>query len=62
MKWIPVKERLPEVVKNVIVCNTWNDMEIAWFNGVEFTTEFRDEDITLKHITHWMPLPEPPTE
>ena len=62
MKWISVKERLPEVVQNVIVCNTWNDMEIAWFNGVEFTVEFRDEDIPLKHTTHWMPLPEPPTE
>lgn len=58
MKWISVKDRLPEENKEVlcfnnsgfIVQNSWlglTDQDDKWFKRV---------------FTHWMPLPEPPTE
>lgn len=68
-EWISVKERLPEIGKNVLVCFGNGDMAVAFL----FDT---DEDLTLWRAvtdegwtcdcdaepTNWMPLPEPPKE
>ena len=54
-KWIPVKERLPEYGQQVIVYtgNILSPMVMAYM--------FWDKDYdSFAHITHWMPLPEPP--
>ena len=52
-KWISVKERLPEVGK-----------EILWYHepGGEFSVGLLHHEIEQPFFTHWMPLPEAPKE
>ena len=56
-KWIPVKERLPENDKTVLVWNRRNSREYfdVYDHGRWIIFEWED-------ITHWMPLPEPPKD
>ena len=61
MKWISVKDRLPEDDEMKLI-TLWdcNSMRMAYYyeqelwicNGVDVTG----------FVTHWMPLPEPPKE
>ena len=56
-KWIPVRERLPERGQEVIV----------YAGGIlepfVYAYCFWNKDYcSFQHITHWMPLPEPPKE
>ena len=56
-KWIPVTERLPEQGQEVIVY-TGNIL-----SPVVMAYKFWCKDYTTwLHVTHWMPLPEPPKE
>ena len=67
-KWIPVTERLPlyEVLGDMYLCYhvsgrngqlSW--IQIDWWNGEKFRfKKVGNHD----HVTHWMPLPEPPKE
>ena len=58
-QWISIDERLPETNKKVLVCYSNGSMDIAKYiraDGFEFWFE---ETTFTKHITHWMPLPEP---
>lgn len=54
-EWIPVTERLPKKHERVLVCSKSVKMRIDFINndGKWYTTP---------HVTHWMPLPEPPKE
>jgi hypothetical protein len=57
VKWIPVTERLPAQGQEVIVYagNILSPVVMAY--------KFWDKDFdTWLHVTHWMPLPEPPKE
>lgn len=57
VKWIPVAERLPAQGQEVIVY-TGNIL-----SPVVMAYKFWDKDFdTWLHVTHWMPLPEPPKE
>ena len=67
-EWIPVKERLPELNTDVLVC----DARYGYF-GVWSLEKDECEDKpcweddggwwkSLGDVTHWMPLPEPPKE
>ena len=59
-EWISVKDRLPETVDNVIVCNENGRVYSAWYYyGDNWLYAFTAETVAHK-ITHWMPLPEPP--
>ncbi len=77
MKWIPVTERLPEVVDSYIVVvkykydwekeysidtdvATYNPYEKAYIDDCWNTYVDWDEGQQYIHVTHWMPLPEPP--
>ena len=61
--WISVKDRLPEMCTDVIVCNENGRVYSAWYNYGDnsWLYAFTAEIITHK-VTHWMPLPEPPKE
>lgn len=74
MKWTSVKERLPEASKEVLVYIKHGDV-IQAYNGVNnwyISRDVRDNAndcyandarlITSFEVTHWMPLPEAPTE
>lgn len=77
-KWIPVTERLPELCQNVLVSDGkgsgegWRD-RYDWHDqnreDVVYTSpQPRDFwcipgcKVDEDHVTHWMPLPEPPEE
>lgn len=65
-KWIPVKERLPEIGQKCLIANReivvrgWLRPDGVWKTGVssdEIWSKF-----SLYPPTHWMPLPEPQKE
>lgn len=61
-EWISVNDRLPDPLEDVLVIDSNGNIFISWvkeFGNGRFAYENRG-DIT--HITHWMPLPEPPKE
>ena len=64
--WIPVTERLPELNK-VVTLTDGQDVGHGFLFDVRqsgtvmiWSTPF--SDINEAHITHWMPLPDPPKE
>lgn len=61
-EWIKCSEQMPMACRDVIIIDTDMVSRVAWFNdrndawyvtGVGWFS--RDE------VTHWMPLPEPPS-
>ena len=50
-EWIPVKDRLPDVGKFVLIYNEINGVCLDYHDGVTFG---------YYDVTHWMPLPQPP--
>lgn len=72
-EWIPVTERLPEILHTVIISGRmkykWETdffrfVDVATYTEGEFFETFNDwyEGQDEFEITHWMPLPEPPKE
>lgn len=64
-RWIPVTERLPGTEKVLItdgeiVMRGYRRPDGVWKYGVELHEVW--ERLSLKRVTHWMPLPEPPKE
>lgn len=64
-EWISVKERLPKPKTGVLalldngeVGSLWQD----WAEHPEHMTYFEVGGEEEGHVTHWMPLPEPPKE
>lgn len=63
MKWISVKERLPIVEDEYLVCDRASPKEVrvAFFNFIWGFSSQEIADFTYpKNITHWMELPKPP--
>ena len=58
-KWISVEERLPEENGKYIVCTAKGSVYCTKFS-IGVRGSFHTDMYT--HITHWMPLPEPPKE
>ena len=65
-RWIPVSERLPEDYVSVLVFSgmepfvAWHGSETPrWVTGPGKYVFCNEK---YKHVTHWMPLPEPPEE
>lgn len=69
LTWIPVDERWPEHLSDVLVvykCGKYVRLGVGEFDG----TTVNDEGMTIPYfkgiggfeVTHWMPLPAPPTD
>ena len=59
MKWISVKERLPEDFDTKVVWTDRGILYLATFTGLRWYTSGGDT-IRDEEVTHWMPLPDPP--
>jgi hypothetical protein len=57
-QWISVTESLPEQYETVVGWTKYREMGEVSHNGKRFVWESDDGDYA--HVTHWMPLPEPP--
>ena len=56
-RWVPVEERSPELLQNVLVCSSKG----IHFASLDLCGQWLDEDENPgKKITHWMPLPPGP--
>lgn len=66
-RWIPVEERLPKDGEPVLVARRlryFTDemptlISSMWYEHGDFCGE--ENDLPREGVTHWMPLPEPPT-
>jgi hypothetical protein len=68
MKWISVKDRLPEE-NDYFLCyrtNIYRGKEISLYEVLEFIEKFKvwrgNGYPNTEDVTHWMPLPEPPKD
>ena len=70
-RWIPVTERLPELIpcnagtaysEAVIVWTDGKKAMIAVWDGIDFLCAADYWEAWGENITHWMPLPEPPED
>lgn len=60
LAWIPVTERLPANDLMLLVWSNSNGLQLAYLDSFR---QWRDADHNPgKKITHWMPLPAPPTD
>ena len=67
MKWISVKDELPKHTGSYIVCTDKNAVCTAkWYRelptGLRYENPHWNSGRLDKHITHWMPLPQPPID
>jgi hypothetical protein len=64
MKWISVKDRLPEDSQEVIIYSEGGKVEAGVYYCKEFGFDYYDVSIRdiIVNVTHWMPLPEPPRD
>lgn len=77
IRWVAVSERLPEMEVDVLLFDDWKttaggrrqDMKVGYLSefttrktadGIAYSCEWRGHEF-LFNITHWMPLPEPPS-
>lgn len=70
MKWISVKDCLPELEQKVLISDgkdasmacRWKGFadKIYWISAGCFSHEGCDLDVSVESISHWMPIPELP--
>ena len=65
MEWISVNDRLPENVEDVLIVYDKSVYVGVWWpdSAVIFANQpgMYDDTIPKNEVTHWMPLPPPPT-
>lgn len=61
-EWISVKDRLPKPRKKVMVFAGNYVFVVAFLDDREtlWRTAWNHDVIEARHVSHWMPLPEPP--
>ena len=62
-EWVSVKERLPQLRENVLVCAYWHEhwgVYIGWNNGHGWTVSCGIGQRNDVQVSHWMLLPAPP--
>jgi hypothetical protein len=63
-QWININDSLPEPLIDIRVKLT-DESEHEGYRSMfeqKIRTDFFGEDVWLKDVTHWMPLPEPPKQ
>ena len=58
--WIPVEERLPDENDVVLITDSLDVGTGYLIHGYGWISPF--DDIDMSHVSHWMPLPQPPKE
>lgn len=58
-QWISVKDRLPENVRDVVVCDECGNVFSAYYTTDRWQYAFTIKPCIPK-VAYWMPLPEPP--
>jgi len=63
MEWISVEDRLPDTVFDFVLAYADGAMSTVGFSGINGFYEVYPikTQLILADITHWMPLPKPPT-
>lgn len=61
-EWIKCSERMPDDFEDVLVTDGAN-VEVMWrdCDGFRDCWAPRNSNIDIDDVTHWMPLPEPPS-
>lgn len=59
-RWIPVKERLPQVGEWVMIFEKSGGVSNVFVDFENYETRTDIEWFGADDVTHWMPLPEPP--
>ena len=58
--WISCDDRLPEHLKNVLVCTKKGVVIEAYYDEENKEWTITNSESRITNITHWQPLPEPP--
>ena len=61
-EWISVKDRLPEIMCDVLSYEFRGDISIAYLCEKEWRCLESGDVMDGSCVTHWMPLPEPPKQ
>ncbi|HAJ4242739.1 TPA: DUF551 domain-containing protein [Escherichia coli] len=65
MNWVKCSERMPEETDDIIVVSddiVMSGISYSRRKGFYISALEYDEDAPIDDVTHWMPLPEPPSE
>lgn len=69
MEWIKCSERMPEgkciaigYQNEIMIGYLSGDVNIAGYGRMGTGIVCQDDHEVLTNVTHWMPLPEPPTD
>lgn len=63
-EWISVKDRLPQGEPVSEICVVFAPPSVSprlAFYAPQFSQWFRWDNEPIENVTHWMPLPDPPT-
>ena len=64
-EWVNVEERLPPLRESVLVCAYWHEhwgVYMGWNSGHGWTVSCGIGQRSDVQVSHWMPLPAPPTK
>ena len=58
-EWVKCSERMPEHSKTILVVTAFGEYWTGYFDR---NYVFWCDETKVENVTHWMPLPEPPTK